>query len=315
MRRAIPIALVVAVLTFGALSIFVIPNHLVHKDLVPSGTDRAKLRHDERATLLQSLLGLLILVGGYMTWQQVRVTREGQITDRFTKAIDQLGNKDKELDVRLGGIYALGRIAKDSPADQRTIEEILAAYARAHSPWPPRLPGQYQATAPILELPIMEFRAPDIQAVMQVLALTELKRQIILDNRLYGRLPLYSIDLRNLVLFDGSLDSAILTSSNLTGALLDDASFKGAYLNGSRFEGAELERAKFHKATLRQANLRNANLKEANLREADLSYADLRGADLSRADLSRTVLWNTRADSDTSWPEGFDPSGRGIVLE
>ncbi|MGH3218423.1 MAG: hypothetical protein ACRDPY_06785 [Streptosporangiaceae bacterium] len=34
------------------------------------------------------------------------------MTDRYTKAIEQLGH-DK-LDVRIGGIYALERIARDS---------------------------------------------------------------------------------------------------------------------------------------------------------------------------------------------------------
>ena len=67
-------------------------------------TNRLKLQNDARATLLQALAGGLLL-GAYFTWQ-MRVTREGQITDRYTKAVDQLGSQ--HLDVRLGGIYALG---------------------------------------------------------------------------------------------------------------------------------------------------------------------------------------------------------------
>jgi len=38
------------------------------------------------------------------------LTEQGQITDRYTKAVEQLGS-DK-LDVRIGGIYALERIAR-----------------------------------------------------------------------------------------------------------------------------------------------------------------------------------------------------------
>jgi hypothetical protein len=41
------------------------------------------------------------------------LTEQGQVTDRYTKAIEQLGS-DK-LDVRIGGIYALERIVWDSP--------------------------------------------------------------------------------------------------------------------------------------------------------------------------------------------------------
>ena len=47
-------------------------------------------------------------------WQRRthELTEQGQVTDRYTKAIEQLGS-DK-LDVRIGGIYALERIARDS---------------------------------------------------------------------------------------------------------------------------------------------------------------------------------------------------------
>jgi hypothetical protein len=75
-------------------------------------TNRLKLQNDARATLLQALAGGVLLLGAYLTWRQLRVTREGQITDRYTKAVEQLGSE--HLDVRLGGIYALERIARDS---------------------------------------------------------------------------------------------------------------------------------------------------------------------------------------------------------
>ena len=41
--------------------------------------------------------------------QTVAVAQEGQITERFTRAIEQLGS-DK-IAIRLGGIYALERVA------------------------------------------------------------------------------------------------------------------------------------------------------------------------------------------------------------
>src|SRR5829696_3096563 len=51
--------------------------------------------------------------------QTQRLTEQGQITERFTRAIEQLGAQDdkgkKKLEIRLGGIYALERIDKESP--------------------------------------------------------------------------------------------------------------------------------------------------------------------------------------------------------
>ena len=67
------------------------------------------------------------------------LTEQGQVTDRYTKAIEQLGS-DK-LDVRIGGIYALERVARDSARDHPTVMEVLTAFIREHSheQWP--LPG------------------------------------------------------------------------------------------------------------------------------------------------------------------------------
>ena len=73
--------------------------------------------------------------------RNVELTEQGQVTDRYTKAIEQLGS-DK-LDVRIGGIYALERVAYDSPRDHPTVMEVLAAFVREHSreQWPLRATG------------------------------------------------------------------------------------------------------------------------------------------------------------------------------
>jgi hypothetical protein len=119
---------------------------------------KAKAINDVRATLLQGIGGAVILLGAYFTYrqlqsgrEQLRVAQQGQVTERFTRAIDQLGHA--ELDVRLGGIYALERIANDSADDRTTIAEVLTAFVRGHAPWPPKLAGQYLAEAPIEQVP------------------------------------------------------------------------------------------------------------------------------------------------------------------
>jgi hypothetical protein len=98
--------------------------------------------------------------------EQLGIAEQGQITERYTRAIDQLGHD--QLDVRIGGIYALERIARDSPSDRVTIGEVLTAFIRGHAPWPPRLPGQYVATAAIDDVMELPVRAPDVQAGLTV---------------------------------------------------------------------------------------------------------------------------------------------------
>lgn len=84
---------------------------------------RLELQNDVRTTLLQGLGGLAVLVGAFFTYRQLHTAREGQVTERFTRAIDQLGHEKQ--DIRLGGIYALEHIADDSTQDRATVVEVL----------------------------------------------------------------------------------------------------------------------------------------------------------------------------------------------
>ena len=101
--------------------------------------DRFKAENETRQTLAHIIGGAVIFVGAYHAWMQVSnqiasnertsaVAESGQITERFTRAVEQLG--DEKLEVRLGGIYALERIACDSKRDQWTVVEVLTAFVR-----------------------------------------------------------------------------------------------------------------------------------------------------------------------------------------
>jgi hypothetical protein len=64
----------------------------------------------------------------------LELTAQGQATDRFTRAVEQLGAS--AMEVRIGGIYALERIARDSAADgdggdHPAVMAVLAAFVRA----------------------------------------------------------------------------------------------------------------------------------------------------------------------------------------
>ena len=93
--------------------------------------ERLNLQNDVRTTLLQGAGGAVLLLGIYLTFRQFQLNQEGHITDRFTHAIDQLGNE--KLAVRVGGIAALGRIARDSAKDHEPVMESLAAFVRERS--------------------------------------------------------------------------------------------------------------------------------------------------------------------------------------
>jgi hypothetical protein len=69
------------------------------------------------------------------TRDQVAVAQERQYTDRYSRAIEQLGRQGPDqLQIRLGGIYALERLARDSLRDQPTIVEVISTFIRTTAP-------------------------------------------------------------------------------------------------------------------------------------------------------------------------------------
>jgi len=140
--------LFVAVLV--VLLLWKLPQWQVSRSKALTDDNRFDRENEARKTLAQIIGGVVVLAGLYSSMQTFDLgrqgqdlTREGQITDRYTKAIEQLGaiqsqaSKDGEplprLEIRLGGIYALERIARDSERDRGPILEVLTAYVRANS--------------------------------------------------------------------------------------------------------------------------------------------------------------------------------------
>jgi hypothetical protein len=259
--------------------------------------ERLKLQNDVRVGLLQGVAGVAVIAAVVVTWQQLEADRRQlrqqlevagatQAGDRFARALDQLGSE--QLDVRLGGIYGLERIAARAsqeavaaggayrpPADQAgsgdpppagwwpsqdraQVFEILSAYVRTTSHRPPVGPAGS---------PALQIRQADVNAAVTVLA----RRTV-----LAGDPPL-----------------------DLSGSLL-----AGARLGWARLAGADLRGADVSRASLQHAELAGVHLEQARLCGTQFLGADLRGAHLAGA----------RASADTRWPDGFDWRAAGARL-
>jgi hypothetical protein len=242
-----------------------------------------KMQNDIRVTGLQAVGGAVLVIGAVATWrqlkigrQQLAVSQEGQITERFTRSVAQLG--EKSVDVRTGGIYALARVAKDSPPDRQAVADILTAFVKVHSPWQPTSAGDSEsATSKGTEqlVPLRD-RSPDVQAAMTVL----------------GRmLPFGRID------HPGS--SPVQHRLGLGNTDLRFADLRGLNLSGAWLAGANLTRAEFEGADLRGASLWLATCTSALFMGADLRRADLNGADLRNAWMQRSKLGGALTDEYT----------------
>ena len=151
-------------------------------------------------------------------------------------------------------------------------------------------------------------------------------RGVVLSECVLSAARLRRADLRSTVLSD-----AILTDADLTGAKLDASSLlptdcrqiklRGADLRGCELRGVDLRGADLIGADLAGANLQEANMEGADLRTANLVGADLRGANLTDTNLHYAYFqaaskWNpSGAQSETLWPEGFNPEHAGAIRE
>ena len=265
---------------------------------------------------------LATIVGGVFVFWNVRLTASRLITERFSKAVEQLGS-DK-IEVRLGGIYALERIAQDSKRDHWTIMEVLTAFVREKSPVEADQPKVKQSfVAAALEVPASEAEPSPVTKDVQA-ALTVIGRRLQRHDPKGKRLDLRSSHLRDANLSDANLRGAYIQGANLNGADLHFANFTRANLTranlgganlwraillladlgGANLESADLRKARLYDTDLRNAvlhsanlanavlhaNLTHANLRHANLTHADLTHADLTHADLSFADLNGAAL-------------------------
>jgi uncharacterized protein YjbI with pentapeptide repeats len=264
-----------------------------------------KVQSDRRSSLMAAFVGVAATFGAYVGLKQLTVSREGQITERFTKAIDQLGSE--KVDVRLGGIYALERLSSDSMVDHSPIAEILTAFIREHSKWPPTdQPTMIVDEFTGVKLWPTRDRATDVQA-----ALTVLGRRSTVQRSMVQRLDLTFSDLRSARMvsshferasFRGSnlqqaslagtfLEDAILAQADLTGALLigakaQSATFEGAILHSTDLYGADLQEAVFSGAICQYTQFIECGMDGVNFHQAFLDCADFSGSSLIAADFS-----------------------------
>ena len=235
------------------------------------------------------------------------------MTDRYTKAIEQLGS-DK-LDVRIGGIYALERMARDSAKDHPTVMEVLTAFIREHSrePWPP-IDADSRGNKNDRPGPTSRRPSPWPGAGMQSATSCLLTSPA----RTSPRANLARADLAGADLTARTSPARTSPTRDLAGADLADArtsparTSRGATLAGAHLTGADLAGADL----TRRAHLRDLTARTSPARTSPTRprRREPRRRGPRRRDLARTSSAQTsrreprRADLTASeWPEGTGP--------
>jgi Pentapeptide repeats (8 copies) len=263
------ITLVLAMLAVIGAGVLWLPAWLVNRDTAGiSGGDEFEERtnaiNGARTAVVQGIVGLLALAGVFVAWQQLRndreqllddqklarmdlqqvstqlrLTRQAQVAERFTNAVEQLGSGNRER--QLGGIYALERIARESDSNRLQVYEVLTGYVRLHARQNDADPDEYAGLASL------EDRAPDVQAAITVLGRRTVKPS---DPPLNLRkVDLRKSDLQRAKLQHVRLDGAWLQGANLNWAVLERTRLLRARLHGTYFKSAkQLELAELQDA-------------------------------------------------------------------
>ena len=242
----------------------------------------------------------------YAAQRQADTAQQSLLNERYQQGAEMLGNEI--LTVRLGGIYALQRLAEEHPEQYHVqVMRLFSAFVRH--------PADDSNTQPSESQTNLTDPSTDIQAVMDAIGARGEKRLQL------EKLVEYKLDLRRAKLRRASLGSANLSDArlswaclevaalgeaNLSSAILNQANLTGATLGGAKLIGASLHRAILKSAvfwnspgplrfityynSLGDERVLTADLSGANLEYSDLTDASLQGSDLSGAILTDAVL-------------------------
>jgi Pentapeptide repeats (8 copies) len=298
------LAAATVVLLIGCLTAFpaaLVPPSLQPSDMQMTANEYITAQNDARSTLVNALAGLLLLVTAIFTWRQLAISQEAQVTERYTRAVELLGNPD--LAVRVGAVHSLGRLSLDSPKDDRSIYTLLTAYIRSHSPR------------------LMLRPAKEEDEELDTWTAWEQRQLCEQHHAGYGSLQKCAADVQAALgvladhpetLSDGAELASVLVDTRLPGAIFGHAKLARADLRGALLDHLDCRTGDRPYASFKEADFRGASLLRAQFGRADLREARLEGADLTGAALGTADLRGATYDGETDFPTGFDPVARGL---
>jgi uncharacterized protein YjbI with pentapeptide repeats len=279
-----------------------------------------------RGNILQVVTVIGVLLGYALTLQSLQVSRatyhstlDNQLSERYAKSLE-LTEMSKGFEVRLGGLLALGRIARTSRQDRQNIVNFFSVLLRH-----PADPAPTGSTTPARQAPEVAAMVTALGDLMTASLASRLSLQG-LALRDHSKLPLRfgdadlrgcslaNVEARSSNLTDASMPDATLSNvdlrfSSLSRLMAREARVEDCDMSWSNLEGAVFIGANLARTSLVGARLRGSHFIGTDLRGANLRSIDLRGVNLDDAD-----LMDARADSKTAFPAGVDPIARGVVF-
>lgn len=222
-------ALAITLALVAVLSVYPGPRLLIELSWMSTQKiaeiDRLKLESEMRASLLQGLSSLVLILGGVTAVRQLHLSRQQAAMDRIAMRAETLSNAIGNLEsprpaTQVSGVYAIGALIRSAPEDAETLLEILCLFVKDR---PPAGAGR------------------PVEVALRILS------QHNAPGRAYN---LAGANLAGMDLRDLCLDRANL----------DDVDARDATLTGSTLLGTSLYRADFSRADLRGCPLSPAQV-------------------------------------------------------
>jgi hypothetical protein len=285
------ILLAFAILLGSLLAVIFIPKWQISRMGFGEERDRFKTEDDARKTLAQIIAGVFLIVGAFSAYQNFRLAEKGQITDRFNRAVPMLADKER-IEVRLGGIYTLEGVARDSHDYYWPIMALFTDYLREHYPW----------KSPWKNSPWIkdeDYKKPGTADVSAVLTVIGRLNNLWKSDR---ELDFAHTYLRGAYLLNTDYSNLQIQSANLV-----KASFMNVDFRKTNFENSCLDQASF----LASAEGKQTDLTGAKFNGASIRGTDFRGAKGLNLEQFRKVIWN----EFTKLPEAVCAKGKVCLSE
>lgn len=260
-----------------------------------------------------AIIGVPFLIWRSLVAQkQVNVSEQGQITDRINKAVEGLGAEklikrqrrnsngsllydikegsddpdfkkpimeeisEPNLEVRIGSIFALERISRDSQRDHIQIMEILCAYIRENAKCDElKISGELHRRPSVRSdiqtaIRVLGRRSPEAKKIER-----EQKFRLDLSRTNLSGANFTGLDFSGAVFVECKIEAALFGNTNLNGSFLNHS-----ILNYSRFMNASLVGACLDCVKINYPHPSNGGMSDS------INFADLTGARMCGADLS-----------------------------
>jgi len=290
------------VLTFGGIAWFA-PWGI---DCLAGEPEQAKACSETARNIGLSVAGgfgaIIAVIALYFNARRTHTDRLRLTNDTYVKAIEQLASPSME--VRIGGMYALERIAHEEQRYHWPVIETLSAYIRERAPWPAQekedakgleaialsSAGKVVAERLLLE-PSANTMATQIQRRASVLADTEPTTTEVPQRRVSTDIQTALTIVARRVVWQPSWAKRAVSWVARWPWRLWYLVRKPLHLRlNYRPREIDLSRVNLNHTDIWRGNLLSGNLSRSNLRNVLWGYAVLSGVPLREADLRGAIL-------------------------